>query len=99
MPCNYRHPEDDFFCFRFGVWYRALDCAYRTRYQTSESCGDCLQGIMNLVRLRSKVSKEKRLYPGVKPFEPTLETIWALLERFEDDRPDTVQRRVPRAVP
>jgi len=48
--CSYRGPGDDFFCLRYGVWYRSFDCAARTRFRTFEGCAECDQGRFNLRR-------------------------------------------------
>jgi hypothetical protein len=45
-----REPGDDFYCLRFQVWYRSLDCAWRTKFQTCPGCADCEQGRFNLKR-------------------------------------------------
>jgi hypothetical protein len=50
MRCSYRGPGDDFFCLRYGVWYRSLDCAARMRFRTFLGCRDCDQGRFNLRR-------------------------------------------------
>jgi hypothetical protein len=50
MRCEFRHPEDDFFCIRYQVWYPSLDCAVRTKFRTSDGCRDCEQGRFNLKR-------------------------------------------------
>jgi hypothetical protein len=42
--------EDDFFCLRYRVWYPSMDCAIRTRFQTSPGCLRCDQGRFNLKR-------------------------------------------------
>jgi len=43
-------PGDDFICIRYKVWYPSLDCAVRTRFQTSQGCLHCDQGRFNLKR-------------------------------------------------
>jgi hypothetical protein len=48
--CRVRHPDDDFFCIRYQVWYPSMDCAIRTRYKTSPGCLHCEQGRFNLKR-------------------------------------------------
>lgn len=50
MRCSYRGPGDDFFCLRYGVWYRSFDCAARLRFRTFQGCLDCDQGRFNLRR-------------------------------------------------
>ena len=44
MRCTYKFPSDDFYCWRYQVWYNSYDCAYRTKFQTSPGCRDCAQG-------------------------------------------------------
>lgn len=41
-------PGDDFYCWRFQVWYDSLDCAVRTLHRTAPGCRDCEQGLRNL---------------------------------------------------
>ena len=45
-----RLPGDDFYCFKYQVWYRADDCAFRHHYQTFAGCVECRQGAFNLER-------------------------------------------------
>ena len=49
-PQGPRQPGDDFYCIRFSVWYPSVDCAFRTRFQTSPGCLRCEQGRFNLKR-------------------------------------------------
>jgi len=65
--CLLREPGDDFFCQRYQLWYRSIDCAIRTRYRTSGGCANCDQGRFNLrrhagtlVRLDGKLSRAFR---------------------------------------
>ena len=51
MSNRFRLPTDDFYCFRFAVWYDTLDCAVRTHFRTAPGCRDCAQGREN-ARLR-----------------------------------------------
>ena len=46
-----RQPGDDFYCFKYQVWYRLEDCVFRHFYETCEGCADCGQGEMNLLKL------------------------------------------------
>jgi hypothetical protein len=48
-----RLPGDDFFCQRYQVWYASVDCALRTKFQTSPGCLQCDQGRFNLSRHRT----------------------------------------------
>lgn len=43
-----RGPRDDFYCWKFRVWYPSEDCIYRHTYRTYEACGGCFQGRLNL---------------------------------------------------
>ena len=53
---NFRTPGDDFYCWRFAVWYDSLDCAIRTRFRTAPGCRDCAQGRENLRQRLTDVS-------------------------------------------
>jgi hypothetical protein len=59
-PWQLRLPGDDFYCLRYGVWYPSLDCAFRTKYQTSPGCARCDQGVFNLKR-HHEALRERRL--------------------------------------
>ena len=54
-----RTPGDDFFCLRYQVWYASLDCAVRTRYETSPGCLQCDQGRFNLRRHRQGLRRAR----------------------------------------
>ncbi len=43
-----RGPRDDFYCWKFRVWYVLADCAFRHHWQTTPDCADCSQGAANL---------------------------------------------------
>lgn len=60
-------PGCDFFCLRFQVWYASTDCAYRTRFQTYEGCGNCDQGRFNLKRHRQDTSRRRWALPLLAP--------------------------------
>ena len=47
IPEGTRGPEDDFFCHKYQVWYKAADCVYRQRNETFPGCADCFQGHIN----------------------------------------------------
>ncbi len=49
-PVGQRAADDDFFCLRYRIWYPSIDCAIRTRFQTSPGCLRCDQGRFNLKR-------------------------------------------------
>ena len=57
MAGGFRFPEDDFYCWRYQVWYNSLDCAMRTAFRTAPGCRDCPQGDRNLALRRADVSK------------------------------------------
>jgi hypothetical protein len=52
---HHREPEDDFVCIRYQMWYPSFDCAIRTRFQTSDGCRNCDQGLFNLKRHAAKL--------------------------------------------
>ncbi len=54
LKCEYRPPDADFFCWKYGVWYNVMDCCYRHARQTYSGCTSCGQGANNL-----KVNKER----------------------------------------
>lgn len=43
-----RGPRDNFFCWKFRVWYSLEDCVYRHGWQTHPECANCDQGSANL---------------------------------------------------
>ncbi|RMG45189.1 MAG: hypothetical protein D6718_08250 [Acidobacteria bacterium] len=53
MTSGARGPRDDFFCWKFRVWYNLEDCAFRHAYGTTEDCAACEQGAANLKVLGS----------------------------------------------
>ena len=63
MRAGTKFPEDDFFCWRYQVWYNSLDCAARTRYRTAPGCRDCAQGEGNLALRRSDLARVH--WPGI----------------------------------
>ena len=50
LRCTYKTSEDDFFCWKFQIWYPSIDCAYRNLNRTCGPCADCAQGRRNLER-------------------------------------------------
>ncbi len=54
-----RGPRDDFFCWKFRVWYNLRDCVYRHAFETHPDCADCPQGASNL-RLLGRVPAPPR---------------------------------------
>jgi len=40
-------PRDDFFCWKFRIWYPSEDCTYRHTHRTYHGCAGCFQGRMN----------------------------------------------------
>jgi hypothetical protein len=43
-----RGPRDDFYCWKFQIWYPSEDCIHRHANRTYPACADCFQGRMNL---------------------------------------------------
>lgn len=43
-----RQPGDDFYCFKYQIWYRKQDCTFRHYFRTFAGCADCEQGAHNL---------------------------------------------------
>ncbi len=41
-------PRDDFFCWKFRVWYNLRDCVFRHGWRTHPECANCAQGAANL---------------------------------------------------
>lgn len=39
--------RDDFFCWKFRIWYPSEDCVFRHTNRTYPDCGGCFQGRMN----------------------------------------------------
>ncbi len=54
-----RAPRDDFFCWKFRVWYNLDDCVFRHVHRTTHDCADCEQGAGN-VRLVSRTPDAPR---------------------------------------
>jgi len=54
-----RGPRDDFFCWKFGVWYNMQDCVRRHAWRTTAECAECSQGCGNL-RLLGTVPPKPR---------------------------------------
>ena len=54
-----RTDGDDFYCLRFKVWYRSVDCAFRTRFRTCAACADCDQGRFNLKRHAAELRDQR----------------------------------------
>ncbi len=65
-----RGPRDDFFCWKFRVWYNLRDCVYRHAFKTHPECAECGQGELNLKLL------------GRVPAPPR----WAEIARVDADR-------------
>ena len=55
-----RFPGDDFYCWRFQVWYNSLDCAIRIAFRTAPGCRDCSQGARNLALRRPDLRSADR---------------------------------------
>lgn len=58
-----RGPRDDFFCWRFQVWYPSEDCVYRHANRTYRECAGCFQGRMNLRHIE-KGSRPPVFFPA-----------------------------------
>jgi hypothetical protein len=56
-PAGRRGPRDDFFCWRFQIWYPSEDCVFRHSRRTYHECSGCFQGRMN----------QRYLEKGLKP--------------------------------
>ncbi len=65
--CSYREHGDDFFCLRYQVWYASMDCAVRTRFQTSPGCTRCEQGRFNLKRHADTLKQDETRYRLLMP--------------------------------
>lgn len=48
IKCQYRPPDANFFCWKYGVWYNLMDCCYRHFRKTYSGCAGCGQGANNL---------------------------------------------------
>jgi hypothetical protein len=48
MASDARGPRDDFYCWKFEIWYPSEDCIYRHSNQTYAACTGCFQGRLNL---------------------------------------------------
>jgi len=51
---GHRGPGDDFFCWKFRVWYNLEDCVFRHTYRTTPECAACGQGASNTRLVRHK---------------------------------------------
>jgi hypothetical protein len=47
-PSEGRGPRDDFYCWKYRIWYASEDCIYRHANRTYVGCVGCFQGRMNL---------------------------------------------------
>jgi hypothetical protein len=65
LRCTYRLPGDDFFCWKFQIWYPSIDCAYRVKHRTCAPCSNCAQGRRNLER--REVDLAQRRWIGDPP--------------------------------
>ena len=43
-----REEGDDFYCHKYQVWYRVVDCVYRGKNKTFAGCVNCFQGHINI---------------------------------------------------
>jgi len=42
-----RGPRDDFYCWKFEIWYPSEDCIFRHTRKTYPACAGCFQGRLN----------------------------------------------------
>ena len=54
-----RAHSDDFFCWKYRVWYNLEDCVFRHAWKTTKACADCEQGAGNL-RLLGRIPDKPR---------------------------------------
>lgn len=59
MSRGFRGPRDDFFCWKFRVWYNLGDCVFRHHFQTNRHCAECEQGASNLEMLGTQPKKPR----------------------------------------
>ena len=60
-----KQPGDDFYCWRFQVWYSSFDCAVRTIHRTAPGCRDCSQGDHNASLWRAEVKRMRLPRPAL----------------------------------
>ena len=48
LRCDYRPPNTEFYCWKYGVWYNLMDCCDRHVRRTFPGCAGCGQGESNL---------------------------------------------------
>ncbi len=56
MSAGTRGPRDDFYCWKYRVWYPSEDCVYRHANRTYQGCAGCFQGRLNLRHLERGLS-------------------------------------------
>lgn len=56
MSAETRGPRDDFYCWKYRVWYPSEDCVYRHANRTYHGCTGCFQGRLNLRHLERGLS-------------------------------------------
>lgn len=54
-----RSPRDDFFCWKYRVWYNLDDCVFRHAWKTTQTCAECEQGASNL-KLKGRIPPKPR---------------------------------------
>lgn len=59
LRCTYKSPGDDFYCWKFQIWYPSIDCAYRVQNRTCSPCSNCAQGRRNLERRAEDLSRRR----------------------------------------
>lgn len=57
--CSFKAEEDDFYCWKYQIWYPSVDCAYRVKFKTFKGCLNCNQGHLNLKAHRWDLRKAK----------------------------------------
>lgn len=63
-----RGPRDDFFCWKFEIWYPSEDCIFRHTRRTYAACAGCFQGRMN-ARHAERGLDPPVIVPGATPSE------------------------------
>lgn len=43
-----RTADDDFYCWKYRIWYNRRACIHRHYWQTTSACADCPQGASHL---------------------------------------------------
>ncbi len=59
MSDGLRGPGDDFYCWKFRVWYNLDDCIFRHSFRTTPECAACEQGASNARLTRRRLEPPK----------------------------------------